>query len=79
MGGSGSGNRWRYGTKSTTDDYRSLDVRRWAREGMLRPGCRAVWTWRWGAHVVGSINMRSESGFRGPELSSPTRWRRVAQ
>lgn len=62
MGGSGSGNRWRYGTKSTTDDYRSLDVRRWAREGMLRPGCRAVWTWRRGARVVGLINMRSESG-----------------
>lgn len=63
MGGAGSGNRWRYGTKSTTDDYRSLDVRRWAREGMLRPGCRAVWTWRRGARVVGSINMRSESDF----------------
>lgn len=63
MGGLGSGNRWRSGTKSTTDQYRSLDVRRWAREGMLSPGCRAVWTWRRGSHVVGSINMRSESGF----------------
>lgn len=63
MGGSGSGNRWRYGTKSTTDDYRSLDVRRWAREGMLRPGCCAVWTWRRGGRVIGSINMRSEEDF----------------
>lgn len=48
-------------TKSATDDYRGLDVRRWAREGMLRPGCGAVWRWRWGARVVGSINMRSEA------------------
>ena len=38
MGGPGSGNRCHYGAKSLTDDYRSLDVRRWAREGMLRPG-----------------------------------------
>ena len=30
---------------------------------MLRPGCRAVWTWRRGARVVGSINMRSEADF----------------
>jgi hypothetical protein len=34
--GPGTGNRWRYGAKS--DDYRTLDVRRWAREGVLRPG-----------------------------------------
>ena len=26
MGGSGSGNRWRSGVKSTTEDYRTLDV-----------------------------------------------------
>ena len=32
MGGPGSGNRWRYGAKSTTEDYRTLDVRRLARE-----------------------------------------------
>jgi len=42
MGGPGSGNRWRYGAKSTTDDYRILDVRRWARDinpdaGRARP------------------------------------------
>lgn len=63
MGGSGSGNRWRYGTKITTDDCMAIDVRRWAREGMLRPGCRAVWTWRRGARVVGSISTRTEADF----------------
>jgi len=33
MGGRDSGNRSRFGAKSTTEDYRTLDVRRWAREG----------------------------------------------
>ena len=46
MGGPGSGNRWRYGAKSTTDDYRILDVRRWAREGVLRPGYWGGWVRR---------------------------------
>jgi hypothetical protein len=42
MGGPGSGNRSRFGAKSTTEDYRTLDVRRCAREGILRPGYRAA-------------------------------------
>jgi len=37
MGNANSGNRWRHGTKSTTEEMRSIDVRRWAREGMLWP------------------------------------------
>ena len=56
MGGPGSGNRWRYGAKSTTDDYRTLDVRRWAREGVLRPGYWGGWQWtRNGETVASSI------------------------
>jgi hypothetical protein len=45
MGGIGSGRHWRYGTKSITNEYRSIDVRRWAREGMLEPGRRFFWQW----------------------------------
>lgn len=60
MGGPGSGNRWRYGAKSTTHDYRTLDVRRWAREGMLRPGYRGGWQWTRNGEVVASIQMRTE-------------------
>ena len=41
MGGLGSGSHWRYGAKSMTDDYRTLDVRRWPREGVLRPAIGA--------------------------------------
>ena len=60
MGGPGSGNRWRYGAKSTTDNYRSLDVRRWAREGMLRPGYRGSWQWLRNGDVVASVWMSAE-------------------
>ena len=60
MGGSGSGNRWRYGTKSKTGDYRSLDVRHCARRGMLVPGQRGTWQWSRGGNPVGSIQMRAE-------------------
>ena len=60
MGGSGSGNRWRSGVKSTTEDYRTLDVRRWAREGILRPGYRGSWQWRRDGEVVAWIQMQVE-------------------
>ena len=60
MGGSGSGNRWRYGAKSTTDDYRTLDVRRWAREGVLAPGYWGGWQWTRDGETVASIQMRAE-------------------
>ncbi len=60
MGGRGSGNRWRYGAKSTTDDYRTLDVRRWAREGMLRQGYWGAWQWTRDGEAVASIQMRAE-------------------
>jgi hypothetical protein len=59
MGGPGSGNRWRYGAKSTTDDYRTLDVRRLAREGMLRPGHQGGWQWTRDGETVASIQMRA--------------------
>src|SRR5580704_6426126 len=43
MGGPGSENHWRYGAKSTTDDYRALDVRHWAREGMHAAKDALLW------------------------------------
>lgn len=61
MGGRGSGNHWRYGTRSTTDEMRSIDVRRWAREGMLRPGYWGGWRWLRDGQQVASIRMRAEA------------------
>jgi hypothetical protein len=59
-GGPGSGNRWRYGVKSATDDYRTLDVRRWALEGVLTPGYWGGWQWTRDGETVASIQMRAE-------------------
>ncbi len=60
MGGSGSGNRWHFGAKSTTNDYRSIDVRRFKREGVLRPGYWGGWQWSRDGEVIASIQIRTE-------------------
>jgi hypothetical protein len=62
MGGPGSGNRWRYDAKSTTENFRTLDVRRWAREGMLGPGYSGGWQWTCNGETTASIQMRAEQG-----------------
>lgn len=60
MGGPGSGNRWRSGAKLSTDDVNSIDVRRWAREGMLRPGYCGSWLWLRRGEVTSSIGVRAD-------------------
>lgn len=62
MGGIGSGQHWHYGAKDTTCDYRSVDVRRWNREGLLAPGSAFGWQWSRNGEVVASIQVRAESG-----------------
>lgn len=62
MGGLGSGNRCRFGAKSTTDDYRTVDVRHWAREGVLRPGFRARWQWTRRGEIEATAEVRAEAG-----------------
>lgn len=61
MGGIGSGRRWHYGTKDTTGDFRSIDVRRWQRDGFLRPGYAFGWQWTTEGKVSASIQVRVES------------------
>ncbi|MGQ0618304.1 MAG: hypothetical protein ACT4QA_00060 [Panacagrimonas sp.] len=62
MGGPGSGNRWRHGAKDTVEECRAIDVRRWAREGILRPGHWGWWQWTRNGENVASIQMRAEVG-----------------
>lgn len=62
MGGPGSGNHRHYGAKSTTDDYRALDVRRLAREGMLQPGRSGIWNWMRRVETIASISFRADRG-----------------
>lgn len=61
MGGIGSGRRWHYGAKDTTDDYRTIDVRRWQRDGFLTPGRTFGWQWTRHGEVTASIQVRVET------------------
>lgn len=61
MGGSGSGRHWYWGAKDTTSDYRSIDVRRWKRDGLLDPDQAFGWTWSRNGEEVASIRVRTES------------------
>jgi hypothetical protein len=77
MGGSGSGLWYRWNTKPTVEGYRSLDVREWHRQQLLRPG---IWfTTSWSNHhgeQVASVNVRVQDagvtlhyGYRRGEAS----------
>jgi hypothetical protein len=55
LGGLGSGNRYRFDKKTTTEGYRSLDVRRLHREGLLKSGNRFSWRWSRAGREVASI------------------------
>lgn len=63
MGGIGSGRYWRWDEKTTTDDMRSIDVRRWSREGLLREGQHFGWSWSVEGETVASIRAASHLGF----------------
>ena len=61
MGGVGSGRRWHFGARDTTSDYRSIDVRRWQRDGLLKPHQSFSVNWTRNGENVGSVNVRTES------------------
>lgn len=58
MGGFGSG---RQSSRRTTSDLRQLDVRRLARDGLLRPGSSFSWQWSRHGEVVASIGVTAEA------------------
>jgi hypothetical protein len=68
MGGPGSGQWYRWNTKSTVQGYRSLDVRQWQREGVLRPHVSFVIFWGdKNGHETASVSVTS--GHDRVELS----------
>lgn len=62
MGGSGSGQWYRYRAKETTDDLRSLDVNWLNRKGYLAQGRRSFIHWWRGNEHAGNINIYTEEG-----------------
>lgn len=61
MGGIGSGRHFQFGA-DTTSDYRSIDVRRWKRDGLLSTGQTFGWNWLCNGEVTGSIRVLAEPG-----------------
>ena len=47
MGGSGSGQWYRWDTKATVEDCRALSASRWMREGILAAGVHHEGSWAW--------------------------------
>lgn len=62
MGGCGSGRRWWFDARDTTNDLRSIDVRLWKRWGRLEPGQAFSHQWSRDGEVFASINVRIEPG-----------------
>lgn len=60
MAGSGSGRYREVAVRSTTDSLRAIDVRRLARDGMLRPGSSGTWRWIRSGVVVASLWTHAE-------------------
>ncbi|MCZ8133537.1 MAG: hypothetical protein O9248_00690 [Rhodobacteraceae bacterium] len=67
MGGRGSGLRLGINKASSTEDYRSLDIRYLARNGLLEPGKVSVLHWSVGERTTGRIGIRG--GFNSVELT----------
>ena len=59
MGGYGSGRR---GGKDTVGEMLALDIRRWTREGYLRPGYSGQWTWSRRGTAYANIHYQVEDG-----------------
>lgn len=57
MGGSGSGNRWRYGTKGTLNASNRIDIRYLKKQGMLYGGHYTI-SWSYGGEPAGSATIR---------------------
>ena len=58
MGGLGSGNHWRYGTRSTCEASSRIDLRFMRKAGLLKTGTRGTLSWSRGGEKNGSIQYR---------------------
>jgi hypothetical protein len=59
MGGYGSGRKF---GADYTDDYRSVDVRRWQRDNLLTLGQSFNWQWSRNNEILATIKVKVESG-----------------
>lgn len=60
MGGSGSGNWYRWDSKTTTESQHRIDIRWLRKQGYLRPGTMGSLSWSCGDEQTGSIRYSME-------------------
>jgi hypothetical protein len=58
MGGLGSGNHWRYGSKATCESFTRIELPVLRRRGMLQPGYYGSLSWNMGGESCGNIRFR---------------------
>lgn len=58
MGGLGSGNHWRWGSRDTCESYTRIELPYLRKQGMLRPGYYGSLSWNRGGEPSGDIRFR---------------------
>jgi hypothetical protein len=73
VGSLGSGNRYRFDKKTTTDKYQAMDIRYLQRNGLLSPGRRFSLSWSRAGRQTGSIRAVPLLSIIWPVLSARAR------
>lgn len=60
MGGPGSGNRWRWNSKETTESQRRIDIRWLKKNGYLQAGTMGILSWSRRDKQTGAVGFRIE-------------------
>lgn len=62
MGGPGSGQWYRWHKKDAVEEHRNLDVNRWLRDGLLKPGYAFGWNWWRDGEKTASLGVSTFEG-----------------
>jgi len=62
MGGFGSGNHWRWGTRNTVEDMKALHIGKLANEGWLDSGRTCSYAWSLAGRPIGDISVTAAAG-----------------
>lgn len=63
MGGIGSGRRWHYDAKDTTENRRKIDIRKWNKKGLLEAATSFSWQWTRDGQKVSAITVHVNNDY----------------
>lgn len=63
MGGLGSGRQWHYDSKSTVNNYHSIDIRQWHKKNFLSPGTSFRTKWFRNDETTGGISVLADERY----------------